>query len=130
MGQKLRDMNALIEKYTSDIPPTPLHDLEAPHAETVLVTGTTGALGSLMLAELLSDERIERVWAVNRPSKGKILFERQKEAFVDKALDPLLLEHPKLRLVEADLTQDRLGLSEHQYDEVRSQVEFDIQFNV
>lgn len=116
--QQLHDMTALIEKYTSNIPAVALSRLPPPPRETVLVTGTTGALGSLMLAQLLADERIERVWAVNRPSRGKSLPERQREAFVEKAIDVALLTQEKLRLVEADLSADNLGLSEPLYDEV------------
>lgn len=117
--QQLEVMKKLIEKYTADIPTSPLvMAKEEPLKETVLITGTTGALGSLMLAQLIADENIERVFAVNRSSKAKSLLERQREAFADKAIDLSLLDHEKLRLVESDLSASQLGLDDTRYHEV------------
>lgn len=111
-------MRAMVERYAASIPTrVPLPTTK----QTVLLTGSTGALGSNLLAQMLADERVERIWAVNRHSKVKSISERQRESFLDKALDIelLKLEGGKLVFVEAELSQDRLGLDKHLYDQVR-----------
>lgn len=85
--------------------------------ERVLVTGTTGALGSHLLAMLLESDLVERVWAVNRKSVNGIA-ERQKAAFEDKMLDLRLLDSPKLIMLEAELGDGMLGLEKSAYKEV------------
>ncbi|KAF8601148.1 acetyl-CoA synthetase-like protein [Ceratobasidium sp. AG-I] len=87
--------------------------------ESVLVTGTTGGLGSHLLAALLKCEQVERVWAVNRKSADGILA-RQKKAFEDKMLDTGLLSSPKLIMLEAEVENERLGLDESIYNEIQS----------
>ena len=85
--------------------------------ERIVVTGTTGALGSHLLAVLLESNAVERVWALNRKSKEG-LVERQRTSFEDKMLDASLLESDKLVLLEADLKDMNLGLEESIYQEV------------
>ncbi|KAF8601152.1 acetyl-CoA synthetase-like protein [Ceratobasidium sp. AG-I] len=63
--------------------------------ERVVVTGTTGALGSHLLAVLLESDAVESVWALNRKSKEGGM-ERQRASFEDKMLDVRLLESEKL----------------------------------
>lgn len=123
--QHVQEMNALVKRYTANLPNASFAHLpKAPlERETVLITGTTGALGGFMLSRMLEDSKVERIWAVNRGSKGgKSLFERQHESFVDKGIDPTNLktntESGRVRFIEADLSADRLGLDEELYNEV------------
>ncbi|EGN93427.1 hypothetical protein SERLA73DRAFT_115874 [Serpula lacrymans var. lacrymans S7.3] len=86
----------------------------------VLLTGTTGGLGSYLLASLLENERVSLVYAFNRSSKvGKTSEERQKTGFEDRGLDIALLNSPKLRYIEGDAAQDKLGLDRAVYDKLR-----------
>lgn len=72
-----------------------------------------------MLARAIQDERIERIWAVNRRSKGEqSIAERQRASFLDKALDCSLLRSEKVRFVECELSADNMGLDEAFYNEV------------
>ncbi|KAF7340995.1 Acetyl-CoA synthetase-like protein [Mycena sanguinolenta] len=75
----------------------------------VLLTGSTGGLGSHILEILLALPSIDRVYACNRKGKMSVL-ERQKEAFVDKALDVALLSSDKLVCLECDTVKENLGL--------------------
>ncbi|KAG8701412.1 hypothetical protein FRC08_004090, partial [Ceratobasidium sp. 394] len=79
---------------------------------------TTGALGSHILAQLLENERVEKVWALNR--KSKETFARQSSSFEDKGLDVELLKSEKLALLDADLENQNLGLEVEVYDEIMS----------
>lgn len=88
-----------------------------PTKERVVVTGTTGALGSYILAALLENDNVETVWALNRKST-ETLIKRQQAAFEDKMLDLSLLYSIKLVMLEVDLEDAKLGLRENAYQEV------------
>ncbi|KAF7370103.1 Acetyl-CoA synthetase-like protein [Mycena sanguinolenta] len=103
----------MIEKYSAGFE-TPLNcpeKIEDPssHSAVVLLTGSTGGLGSHILEILLALPSIHQVYACNR--KGKMsVFERQKEAFVDRGLDVGSLSSDKLVCLECDTAKDNLGL--------------------
>ena len=90
-------------------------------AETVLVTGTTGRLGSHLLAQLLARPDVARVYALNRPALGasRSIEERTRSAFKLWGLDESLLTSDKVVLLVGDLTKAKFGLEAHVYDEVR-----------
>lgn len=77
---------------------------------TILLTGTTGALGSHLLAQLLAGTDVSRVYALNRSHPTQTLATRQAESFVEQGLDRTLLGLEKLVLLEADVSQRELGL--------------------
>ena len=124
--QHIDEMNTLIERYTADLPSSILKSpvTPAPANEIVLITGTTGALGGLMLSRLLENPKVGQIWAVNRGSRGgKTLLDRQRESFVDKELDTGLLERNvregRVEFVEAELSSEKLGLKDELYEKVR-----------
>lgn len=83
----------------------------------VLLTGSTGGLGSFLLSELLKNPAVRRVFAFNRPSSSKSIGERQKAAFKDRKLQVDLLDSDKIVYVEADASLEKCGLSSAQYEE-------------
>ncbi|KAJ6457244.1 putative aminoadipate reductase [Mycena sanguinolenta] len=84
----------------------------------VLLTGSTGGLGSHILENLLSHPAIERVYAFNR--SGRIpVSERQRGAIVDRALDITLLASEKLIYLEGDTAKEDLGLTHDIWTELR-----------
>lgn len=110
---KIGAMHAMVKKYTADF----VQHVASRRSdgEVVLVTGTTGWLGSLILAELLQSN-IKRVYAVNR--KGASLLQRQSNAFTERGLDSKLVSSEKLLLLEADLTMDNFGIDGQTFEEV------------
>ncbi|ESK84561.1 nonribosomal peptide synthetase [Moniliophthora roreri MCA 2997] len=58
----------------------------------VLITGTTGSLGSQLLFDLLADSRVGTVYALNRRSTTSDIVERQKAKFAEKNLDSRVIE--------------------------------------
>ncbi|KZO93862.1 acetyl-CoA synthetase-like protein [Calocera viscosa TUFC12733] len=107
----IKQMQTMAAKYTQDFPGRmPLDGVAC--GEVVLLTGSTGTLGSYLLQQLLLDERVDRVYAVNRCSLTDVLLDRQRAAFLDRGVDVRLLGSPKLHLVEADLTARNLGLDD------------------
>lgn len=121
-ARKTEEMLALVDKYSHDLPThngTYVYDPNS-SGYIVLLTGTTGGLGSSILAGLLSSPRVRKVYALNRrSSKGQSLKERQKDAFVARGLDErLLLDSAKLVLLESDFASAELGLDTATFQEV------------
>ncbi|KAF8555340.1 putative nonribosomal peptide synthetase [Imleria badia] len=118
-------INAMIEKYSVGLsgpvdgvlPSTQLIE-----PAVVLLTGSTGGLGSFLLSELLKNPTVQRVFAFNRPSSTKSIEERQKAAFRDRGLQIDLLDSNKIVYVEADASLQQCGLSPAQYEEIRNSV--------
>ncbi|KAF8054252.1 putative aminoadipate reductase [Lyophyllum atratum] len=121
-------VEAMIEKYGAGLnlthAPAPTSvDSGTSRKKVVLLTGSTGNLGSQILAGLLADSSVEKVYALNRASKGGAsMFERHLERFVDKALPVGLLGSERLVFVEGDAALPGLGLQEEIYDEIRNSV--------
>jgi hypothetical protein len=75
----------------------------------VLVTGTTGGLGSYLLETLLADDSVSEVFALNRrprSSRAESTHNRQKAAFAERGIAQSLLNSPKLIFVDADRVDD------------------------
>ena len=112
-------MNDMLAKYTPATKPvSPLPLSTQPEAEVVLITGTTGTLGSNILSHLLRNPDIEKVYAVNRVQRNVSLFDRHGVSFSRQGLDVSLLVSTKLILLETDLTMDDLGLTADVANEV------------
>ena len=121
IGQHKQAINAMIEKYSIGFNgPVDgvLPSSRSIEPAVVLLTGTTGGLGSFLLSDLLQSPAVQRVFAFNRPSSSKSIEERQKSAFRDRGLPIDLLNSDKLLYVEADAALEKCGLTPAQYEEV------------
>jgi hypothetical protein len=132
----------MIVKYTHGIPPSiEGAETDFPKYKTVLLTGSTGGLGSELLRILLVSERISHIYVLNRPSlPGKTSQCRQSDAFIDRydlilfpegclvadilsrGFDAACLSSSRLVFLEGDASQPYLGLDAAAYDEVRTGV--------
>lgn len=120
------EMHALVEKYTANlhtntIPVSkPSESIAKSSGNVVLVTGTTGSIGTNILAILLASDAVARIYAMNRKTKGggETSMERQAKAFSARGLDPAVLDAGKVVLIEADLTEQDLGISNESLQEV------------
>jgi thioester reductase-like protein len=88
----------------------------------VLLTGSTGGLGSYLLASLLSHEDVAVVYAFNRPSKSSTIEQRQRAAFEDRGFDTAVLDSEKLVYIEGDAARPNLSLDDRTYGEIRDSV--------
>ncbi|KAG5337586.1 putative NRPS-like protein biosynthetic cluster [Termitomyces sp. Mn162] len=112
----------LIAKYSINLGLLPLESA-APSAQNsdlvVLLTGSTGHLGSHILANLLKEDRITRIYAFNRDNqKSKSLLDRHGERFVDIGIDPRILKNEKLILITGDARRFDLGIEAELYREI------------
>ncbi|KAJ8587737.1 NAD(P)-binding protein [Rhizopogon salebrosus TDB-379] len=88
----------------------------------VVLTGSTGGIGSYLLASLLRREDVSVVYAFNRPSTALSIQQRQRSTFEDRGLDVTLLESEKLAYVETDTSHDGLGLDKGLYQKICASV--------
>ena len=106
----------MIAQYSSAWPTV---DGNAEPGMVVLLTGSTGNIGSHILEALLRESRILRIYAFNRPSSRPVsLLDRHRERFEDKGFDESLLVSQKLVFLEGDTSQDDLGVSSLVFNEV------------
>ncbi|KNZ78390.1 L-aminoadipate-semialdehyde dehydrogenase [Termitomyces sp. J132] len=120
-------IEALITKYSVNFGPIPVGTMvsQSNHASamTVLMTGSTGNLGSQILAALLKENNIDKVYAFNRPHlKNENLFDRHLGRFADTGLDLTLLKSKKLAFITGDSTRPDLGIEEELYKEISSSI--------
>ncbi|TFK21446.1 acetyl-CoA synthetase-like protein [Coprinopsis marcescibilis] len=121
-------MQQMVEHYAQSLPSIKLgsaRSIERPSSRVVLVTGTTGALGSYILAALLRDPSVSKVYCLNRRlrSSNLSIMERQRRTFEERGLDTALLRNSeKFQLLEGDLMHTDLGLSEPMFSQIASTV--------
>ncbi|KAJ7075616.1 putative aminoadipate reductase [Mycena belliarum] len=112
----------MIAKYSQGCD-EPLKSAKHPSSgrAVVLLTGSTGGLGSHILEMLLGLPTVERVYAFNRKGRSPV-SDRQKEVFVDRSLDLTVLSSEKLVYVEGDTYESDLGLHADVYNNIRDTV--------
>ncbi|KIK79350.1 hypothetical protein PAXRUDRAFT_36462 [Paxillus rubicundulus Ve08.2h10] len=127
--QHKRAINAMIEKYSIGLHGPAdgiLNDSgiagKLIEPAVVLLTGSTGGLGSFLLAQLLESPVVKRVYALNRPSSAATIGQREKLAFLDRGLPADLLDSKKLVYIVADASQEKCGLPSALYEEVRDSI--------
>ena len=105
-----RAMEEMLAKYSAGIP-------AVDDAATVLLTGSTGSLGSYLLDDLVALANVRRVYALNRATDG---LARQTDASGGRGLSTDFRD--KVVFLHADLAQERLGLDEAAYTALRAEV--------
>lgn len=123
---KIEAIETMIAKYSNSLPaPLTSRSKQAPRDDgaVVLLTGSTGNLGAQLLSSLLENPGVRMVYALNRPASGtRSIPQRQKERLKDKGLDTLILESDRLVFLEGETREERLGLVDAVYDDVRAAV--------
>ncbi|TFK96751.1 hypothetical protein BDV98DRAFT_554877 [Pterulicium gracile] len=88
---------------------------------TVLLTGSTGNLGTHILAYLLEHPSVDHVFVHNRVSSSNLSsLQRHETQFTEHGLNHDLLHDKKLTFLEGDLRAPQLGLAQQEYDELLS----------
>ncbi|KAF8166302.1 acyl transferase domain-containing protein [Mycena galopus ATCC 62051] len=125
-------MENLVTKFTDGaldrlrVDPNSLLDRQAmPAGHNVLLTGSTGALGCHLLAQLLMKDGISHVYALIRQSTAADNFslaERQAAALQRPGLSPALAFSEKLTVLVGDLRDPDFALASELMDELRASV--------
>ena len=115
-------MSRLIHKHTralfrsKGVPPTSRrHSLLLPSSNlTVILTGSTGSLGTHLLHRLLVSPAVSRIYCLNRAPDAA-----SRQAALLSAVTPTKLPlSPKTTFHTVDLSKPAFGLSEEAYDEL------------
>jgi hypothetical protein len=116
IANKVAEIDAYIEKYSANLP---VHRPSFPStkSDVILMTGSTGALGTTLLAQLVENSSVFKIYAINRRGAGKTLKQRQVEALIERGYDAAIVSSPKVVLVETDSQLGPLGVSHALYDE-------------
>ena len=94
-------------------------------AVVVLVTGTTGALGSYILASLLRSPNTKLIYALNRKPPRGTLVTAQQNALNDRGIGIDISAERRVRLLEGQAQDLQFGLSHQDWQEVTEMVIFD-----
>ena len=114
------DVLEMVARYSNEFSPhTGTEPL--PSRDIVLVTGTTGTIGSNVLAQLVADPKVGKVYALNRDASTP-LDARQRVALGDRGLDPSVINSLKVVLLEGTVSQPKLGLADGLFEELRASV--------
>ncbi|RYP43738.1 hypothetical protein DL768_009730 [Monosporascus sp. mg162] len=88
---------------------------KAQYGATVILTGSTGSIGSYLLDSLLHQKNVEKIYCLNRSLDGR---KKQTESSSFKGLTT---DWPaeKVEFLHADLSKPRFGLSREEYAELK-----------
>ncbi|KAF9650882.1 hypothetical protein BDM02DRAFT_3185038 [Thelephora ganbajun] len=109
----------MVEKYSKNFEDH-IPSSKPPTEEIVVITGTSGSVGSSVLVDCLKCPDVKHIYALNRPAADPV--KAQKAAFAKRGFDPSLVDTPKLTLLNADLATGDLGIGESLLEELRTTV--------
>jgi thioester reductase-like protein len=113
-----RAIDAILQKYTRNMPlarankPPP-----ADEDQVIVITGTTGALGSYMLDLAISCSRVKGIICLNRSDDAK---ERQRKGNGERGLST---DFSKAEFLRADMSSYDLGLDKETYERLLRDVD-------
>ncbi|PWY76131.1 NRPS-like enzyme [Aspergillus sclerotioniger CBS 115572] len=113
-------ITTMLEKYTNQLPQRTTSAAPLSDKSTVILTGSTGSLGTYLLHRLLSDPTTAKVYCFNRSSAA----ERQKRGFAEKGLGVSLLESPRVEFLQVSFGAEHFGLPAAKYSELLQSVDF------
>lgn len=118
-GQEQDAMQFLLDKYTQDLqPPTdPAKPPPLDTDQTVLVTGTTGALGSYLLDQCINSPHVKKIICLNRSHEA---HPRQAKSNSERGLST---DFTKVKFLHADLGRADLGLENVMYNRLLGAVD-------
>ncbi|KAI9879042.1 MAG: hypothetical protein M1830_009784 [Pleopsidium flavum] len=109
-------MASLVQKYTQDLPQTPLRKDKLPETSklNVVLTGSTGSLGIHLLRALLDDTKVTKIYCLNRSANAQ---QRHEKSFAKLGLK-YDLDSQKVEFIQADYGQSQFGLPADQFGEL------------
>ena len=115
---KLRDMESLLDKYVQSLPVDDQRQ-RSPVTEgtTVLLTGSTGSLGSYLLNELSNDANVQHIICLDRSATAA---EKHRETGPERGLSPL--DPKRVEFFKANLSDPQLGLEKEVYERLKNTV--------
>ena len=107
--ERMTRLNGMVEKYTS----------ADKQGHIVILTGSTGSLGTYILSELLHDSSVTKIYCLNRTADAA---SRQVESLKQKGL-PFDLPQVRVEFLHANFGSEKLGLDNFKYNEMLQAVD-------
>lgn len=114
---RVEKMEYLIEKYTKDIPHHPHLKQTSTSEFHVILTGSTGTLGTQILVKLLSDPKVVGITCLDRSADAK---DRIKRSFAQWKSPPTITDAVSFH--QADYGKPDFGIPSAVAEELRSKV--------
>ncbi|KAJ5338907.1 hypothetical protein N7452_005635 [Penicillium brevicompactum] len=130
--------SACVARFTASFPEALSRNMNgttneaSKNGRVVLLTGSTGSLGTYLLSRLLDDPEIHQVICLNRSQDASL---KQRKSFEEKGLDVTPFSWSKARFCQFNLGCGHLGLTGTLYDELKESVDtifhcaWDVNFN-
>ena len=117
--RRTAEMSALFEKFAKTLPKIGYNAPRRLRADGVVValTGSTGSLGTHLLAELLETPAISRIYCLNRSANAQQQWQDMGNGW--NIYDTSI--RAKVTFIATDCSQDKFGLQEVEYSELTSQ---------
>ncbi|MCJ1242991.1 hypothetical protein MMC30_000187 [Trapelia coarctata] len=116
----LQATQEMYDRYAHMLPPkAPAQDQVADKEFTVVLTGSTGSLGSYLLDSVVRNLSIARVYCLNRALDGEA-----KQTSVSAARGLPTTWGSKVTFLHTDLSKENLGLSAAAYEKLTSRASF------
>ena len=112
-----KDVARYVNRFSADFGAPTASPQSAPFrrdSQCVLITGTSGSLGSHLVKELAERPDVKTVICLNRRSSSDPLL-RQKEAFASRGISLEGNAQGKLQVFETDTAKPNLGLADTDY---------------
>ena len=117
-GSNLGEMESLLDKYVRSLPAKNQRQRSpVMQGTTVLLTGSTGSLGSYLLHELSSDPNVRHIICLDRSSSAA---EKHRETGPKRGLAPV--DPKRVEFLKANLAESQLGLENEVYERLKDTV--------
>ena len=117
-SSKLREMESLLDKYVQSLPvDNQLQRTPVTHGTTVVLTGSTGSLGSYLLNKLSNDPNVQHIICLDRNSSAA---EKYRDNGPQRGLSPL--DSERVEFIKANLAESQLGLKNEVYERLKDTV--------
>ena len=119
-------MERLVQQYSADFPcHVPRSTTSAVGGDVVLLTGSTGFLGSHILEQLEKDSSVSRIYALNRKDikrPERTMFARHKATFERNSLDTTGFVSSKVVMLQGSSNLEYFGLGKATFHQIQSSV--------
>lgn len=112
-------INALLDKYTNDLPEQALDVHSTSNSHAVILTGSTGSLGNYLLHALIHNPTVSKVYCLNRSEAQA----RQIQSFTEKGLDLGSDFETKVEFLQSSFGAVQFGLPDAKYAEMLATVD-------
>ena len=117
-SSKLREMESLLDKYVESLPvDNQRQRTPVTQGTTVLLTGSTGSLGSYLLNKLSNDPNVQHIVCLDRNSSAA---EKYRDNGPQRGLSPL--DSERVEFIKANLAESQLGLKNEVYERLKNTV--------